>query len=83
MLYADGTAIMYSDNNVVDGEYILNKELSVINDWLRLDKLTLNVSKTKCMTFALLRKLANVGNIQLHIDQLPLEKVNVFKYLGI
>ena len=83
MLYADDTAIMYSDSNIVNVESTLNEELDAINSWLKLNKLTLNASKTQCMTVGSPRKLTTVENIQLQIDQVPLEKVTVCKYLGI
>ena len=61
----------------------LRIDLDSINEWLRANKLTLNVSKTKYVyigTKALLYKLAA---LDLCIAGESIEHASVFKYLGL
>ena len=52
-MYADHTTIYFNPekfqgNNL---ETAINKELDKVNVWLKLNKLTIHVEKTKCMFF--------------------------------
>ena len=81
VLYADDTAVMYNSNSRDDIEDVLNKELALVAEWMHVNKLTVNASKTKVMLFGSQRKLKNsVLNIKLNNEKL--EHVHVFKYLG-
>ena len=46
IIYADDTTLMENLN-----EFDINKELSKLSIWLKLNKLSLNVSKSKFMIF--------------------------------
>ena len=50
-MYADDTTIYFNleDFPANNREIAINKELDKVNVWLKLNKLTLNVEKTKCM----------------------------------
>ena len=50
-MYADDITIYFNleDFSANNREIAINKELDKVNDWLKLNKLTLNVEKTKCM----------------------------------
>ena len=48
-LYADDTAIYCSSSSIIDIVLSLRIDLTSVNEWLRANKLTLNVSKTKYM----------------------------------
>ena len=52
-MYADDTTIYFNleDFPANNREIAINKELDKVNVWLKLNKLTLNVEKTKCMFF--------------------------------
>ena len=52
-MYADDTTIYFNleDFSSLNREYEINRELEKINTWFQLNKLTLNVEKTKCMLF--------------------------------
>ena len=50
-------------------------------NWLKLNKLSLNVQKTKYMTFHKSQK--NVTPLNLSIDDIPIDSVDEFNYLGI
>ena len=48
-LYADDTAIYCIGSSIIDVVLSLTIDLATVNEWLRANKLTLNVSKTKYM----------------------------------
>ena len=52
-MYADDTTIYFNleDFTAYNREIAINKELDKVNVSLKLNKLTLNVEKTKCMFF--------------------------------
>ena len=64
LMYTDNTTIYFNleDIPAYNREIAINKELGKVNVWLKLNKLTLNVEKTKCMYF---RKERNPENISL------------------
>ena len=58
-------------------------EMDYIVQWLRCNKLTLNVGKTKMVIFGTKNKLQNIiNNTPLLLGTEPIERVEVFKYLG-
>jgi len=81
VLYADDTAIMYKSRSAPDIENILNRELAKVADWMDINKLTVNASKTKVMLFGSQHKLKNYV-LDIRLKQEKLEQVHIFKYLG-
>ena len=74
-MYADETTLFTTincfENNEHPNQYI-NSELSKISEWLIVNKLSLNASKTKCMVFIMPQKKVVI-----------LESVDQFNFLGI
>jgi len=87
IVYADDTTLMTSINSSIgynDIQMKLNKELKEINDWLKTNKLSLNIKKTKCMIFHTPQKnMRNITLPKLFIDNIQLEFVDQFNFLGI
>ena len=54
----------------------LNEDLALVNDWLTIHKLTLNVSKTKLMVIAGRQKLARVEEIELLVNENTIEQTD-------
>ena len=81
-MYADDTTIYFNleDFPALNREQELNKELEKLNIWFKLNKLTLNVDKTKCMLFHIRR---SVPSINLSMNNIPIDIVPHFNYLGI
>ena len=50
-LFADDTSTIYSHEDLKYIEKIYNKELAKVSEWLRINKLTLNVLKSKVVVF--------------------------------
>ena len=82
-LYADDTAIVGSSQSFIELVLMLRIEMANVVEWLRLNKLTLNVKKTKMKIFWTPHKLKGETNMPLHINNEVVENVNVFKYLGV
>ena len=81
-LFADDTCIFYSNKSRDVLESTLNNELIKVNDWLIVNKLSLNVSKSNVLTFR--AKNANdLPILNLTINGQKIEEKTCAKYLGI
>ena len=58
----------------------INRELDKVNTWLKVNKLSSNVEKTKCMLF---HKRRQLNPIQFSINGRDIDVVSHFNYLGI
>ena len=79
-LFADDTNIIYSHDNTTSLCNTLNTELEVINEWLNLNKLSLNLQKINYITFS---TNDSDSTIQIAINGSNIENVNGTKYLGV
>ncbi len=86
-LYADDTTlstiieiVIRSTTNLTISE-ILNNELSMVNNWLKVNKLSLNIKKSKYMIFQTKKK--KVQSLTLKIDNVNIEQVAEFNFLGL
>ena len=82
-LYADDTALYVNGESQIDIMLSLRIELSVVNEWLRANKLTLNASKTKYIVFGSRNKLQVKPDLNLSIGGKKIERVACMKYLGV
>ena len=80
-LYADDTVLYASGTNIKTGVEHLQKDLNSYTEWCMKNKLTINVSKTKCMLFSSKKKLPK--DVVLELDGEVLHKVSSYKYLGV
>lgn len=76
-------AIYCSASNVSELETHLNEDLSYIRNWLNLYKLSLNLNKSKFMMIGGTQRLKKFESIKLLIDEIELERVKRYKYLGV
>jgi hypothetical protein len=82
ILFADDTNIFISGKNLNDMVRTLNGELGKIVEWLQVNKLSLNISKTHYMIFNLgKRKLGTVDPVT--INGHNLERVETTQFLGV
>ncbi len=62
----------------------INYELSKINEWLEINKLSINVDKTKYMIFHNKQRIIDAyDNLELKINNLPIKRTKTFNFLGI
>jgi len=45
-LFADDTSIVLANNNLKELESLVNRELGNVNEWLKANKLSLNIKKS-------------------------------------
>ena len=86
VMYADDTTLStsYLSETTVDNkstETIINEELCKINEWLNINKLSFNKSKTKYIVFHMPNK--RIQALTLKIDDVYIERVDEFNCLGL
>ena len=81
-MYADDTTIFFNfedfDSNNYDFE--INAELQNVSMWLKKNKLSLNLDKTKLMIFHKQQK--RVKDLSITINVTNIERVQSFNFLG-
>ena len=82
-LYADDTVLYCFSKELHQLESKLNADLYNVAMWLKANKLTLNLTKTKSMLIGSNRKLVNISSMSLSSFDCKLDSVSTFKYLGI
>ena len=76
-LYADDTALYHGPKSQIDLLLTLRLEISIVAKWLKANKLTLNVAKTKLVVFGSRTKLQNLPYLNLTIDGEPIQQVRI------
>ena len=83
VMYADDTSIMCKANDVHELQSQLNACLSKVAAWFKVNKLTLNIDKTKFMICGTKRTLEKFHDVKLTFNGSIIERVDEFKYLGV
>ena len=81
ILFADDTNIVYSHKDKHLLFNILNIELVKVSNWFKLNKLSLNITKTNYIIFKKAKKVK--FNHDLYIDKNKIVRVTETKFLGI
>ena len=79
IMYADDTLITSSSKSSRESVLSCQMMLDKIMAWCDKNKLTINIKKTKCMY---INSHENQPNVKLSINDVELETVNHFEYLG-
>ena len=83
-MYADDTTLTCSAENADTLQVKMNSDLSKIPTWLKVNKLTLNVKKTKYMLIGSRPKLELLSdNFRVKVNNIPMERMTVYKSLGV
>ncbi len=82
-LYADDTAIVCTGTSQDEVMCKLGSELTLASTWLKDNKLSLNLLKTKVMFFGTNHKLNMITSNEMQFEDKPLEIVDNYKYLGV
>ena len=83
-MYADDTTLsttIDSTNENNCSTELFNNELSKIHDWLLVNKLSLNVPKTKCMVFCMPQKKVVIPRLK--IANTEIDSVDRFNFFGV
>jgi len=62
-MYADDSTLYYAAKTVSELNNILTAELNRVFDWIKRNKLVLNISKTKSIIFGSSYKLSSTPNM--------------------
>ena len=81
ILYADDTTVIYQSRSLSDLLYIMNTELIHLSNWLKSNRLSLNIAKTNFMISVLLMTQPPTANIRM--NGISLKQVNDVKFLGV
>ena len=83
-MYADDTSLTLSAYDPTTLEEKLNKDLDEVQKWLKSNKLTLNVKKTKYMIIGSHYRLRHLnGDLNVTVNCQQLTWVTNYRYLGI
>ena len=84
LMYADDTSLTLSAYDPATLEEKLNKDLDEVQKWLKSNKLTLNVKKTKYMISGSHYRLRHInGDLNVTVNSQRLTRVTNYRYLGI
>ena len=81
--FADDTCILYASNKLKSIETVLNCDLKLISDWLKSNRLSLNVDKSKLLMFKSKQKMLNSVSISIKLGGVKLIPSDDVKYLGV
>ena len=82
-MYADDTTILCSSTDPLVLQSDLNNNFNKITKWFADNELTLNIKKTKLMIFSTIHKNARFKDISVSFNNNSIERVNLYKYLGV
>ena len=81
-LFADDTLLTLEGDEYADLKYKVNMEISKVHNWLCVNKLTLNISKSKYMIITNKTK-PSPSEFYVKINGTNLENCSSYKYLGV
>ncbi len=83
-MYASNTEINFASKPDCPEELEnnLNRYLCKINEYFNINRLSLNVPKCEFMLIRTYQTLAKMQEMSIHINNEPLHKVTISKYLG-
>ena len=89
LLFADDTTLQMSSSNLYELYNTANRELRIVSEWFKANKLTLNISKTKYILFRKPNMHIDHKNLHLSIEDSSIERIgsgcneNSFKFVGV
>ena len=84
VLYADDTAIFFAHKELPMIQSTLQQDLNALNNWFYENGLVVNCSKTNILLFGSNKRLANVNNLTLKLDEITAShNIASTKYLGL
>ena len=80
-MFADDTSMLGHDKNINSLQSCINENLQMVSEWLQVNKLSLNISKSHFMLFT--RKRTDVHDINIEINNITISRVKNVKFLGV
>ena len=81
--YADDTVLYTANANFTRSVSKMQHDLTKLSDWCKMNGIMANTSKTKMMLFGSKTAIDKIPEFEISIDNVPLQLVNSYKYLGI
>ena len=81
ILYADDTIMFVTGSNLMLLQKHMNDHLVTMADWLKANKLSLNIGKTHFMVFT--RKKYDLKNLKFILKKNPVSLVKYTKFFGV
>ena len=82
-MFADDTSIFHSNKNYKKLEDEINTSLDNITNWLKANKLMINVKKSNLIVFKVGNSQSARETINIYIENQILEPKDTAKYLGV
>ena len=82
-LFADDTVLILKNKNHINLQALADHELTIINDWMKYNRLSLNYKKSVYFISAPKQKRVALQNFQLHVGGHKLSNTDCVKYLGV
>lgn len=82
-MYADDATLFTAASTLPELNENLQHELNTVVDWVKKNKLVMNISKTKCIYCKISYMLPSITPLNLHIESNVVEQVIRFKLLGV
>ena len=83
VMFADDSTFFFVGNSIEEVEAMANKNLKLAEDWLIINKLSLNVKKTKFMIFNHTKKRKGNKEVRIKVAGKLIEQVAEHKFLGV
>ena len=82
-MYADDSTLYFMATSCAELNKVLSYELGLVVDWIKRNRLVLNISKTKSIILGSFHKLSSKPTLKLKIAKVPIEQLNTVKLLGV
>ena len=82
VLFADDTNIFYSNSCLEAINEVVQTEINKVTEWLNVNKLSLNITKTKFILFRSINKKPN-HDVKITINNMNIDQVKCTNFLGI
>ena len=82
-MFADDSTLYYAAPTCSELNQVLSCEISILFNWIKTNKLILNISKTKSIMFGSKYRLLHYPKINIQIDGQTIQQVKTVKLLGL
>ena len=82
VLFADDTTLIFSNTSILELKNNIQFNINKLYDWLNVNKLSLNISKTNVLLFNIRNKNRNI-NMDLNINNIKVKQVSEIQFLGV
>ena len=83
VIYADDTNVYLTSDNINEAFDVVNEGLRGVSGWLRVNRLTVNASKSQYIVFRRKQRVLPGATHDLYLNNERLERVSSVKFLGV